>query len=60
MHKVTADKFQKDYCKVCIYKDVCCENYKIACYKIPRERKDYLASMLYSKPTHVIESGDSN
>lgn len=60
MYKVTADKFQKDYCNACIYKDVCCESYKIACYKIPQERKDLLASMLYKKPTKVLKEGDKS
>lgn len=60
MNKVTTDKFQKDYCNICIYKNVCCENDRIACHKVSQERKDYLASMLYNKPTHVLESGDSN
>lgn len=60
MYKVTAEKFEKDYCNICICKDECCENYKIACHKIPQERKDYIASILYNRPTHVVESGDSN
>lgn len=55
MYKVTNEKFQKDYCNVCIYKNECCKNYKIACYKVPQERKDYLASMLYGKPTCVAK-----
>lgn len=60
MYKVTNEKFQKDYYNVCIYKNVCCESHKIACYKAPQERKDFLASILYNKPTHVVEGGDSN
>lgn len=60
MYKVTTDKFHKGYCNRCIYKDVCCEAYKVACFNGPNERLDFLASMVYGKPTHVVKDGDSN
>lgn len=55
MYKVTDGKFYKDYCNRCIYQDVCCEAYKIACSNIPQKRLDYLASMIYGKPTQVLK-----
>lgn len=62
MYKVTIDKFRKNYCgKWCIYKDLCCEAYKTACFNISQENLDYLASMIYNKSTHAItQGGDSN
>lgn len=61
MYKVTANKFHEDYCnKWCIYQDVCCEAYKIACFNVPQERLDYLASMIYGKPTQVLKEGDTS
>lgn len=60
MYKVTADKFHEDYCnKRCIYQDVCCEAYEIVCFDLPQERLDYLASMIYNKPTCVIQRSEN-
>lgn len=59
MYKVKSDKFHKDYCNRCTYQDVCCEAYKIACFNVPQERLDYLASMIYGKPTQVLKEGDT-
>lgn len=59
MYKVAANKFHEDYCKRCTYQDVCCEAYKIACFNVPQERLDYLASMIYDKPTKVLKEGDT-
>ena len=49
----------EDYCNGCIYKDVCCKAYKIVCFNVPQERLDYLASMIYGKPTKVLKEGDT-
>lgn len=61
MNKVTIDKFRTDYCERCIYKEEsCCDSYKIACYKIPQDSMNFLASMLYGKPTEIIPGGEIN
>lgn len=62
MYTVTLDKFKEDYCKHCMYKDdACCENYKIACYNLPQDNINFLASMIYGKPTpQVLKEGDAS
>lgn len=64
MYKVTADKFQKDYCELwCVYYGVCTEKEKEDCYNVSVKRKEQLATMIYNKPTKIIDNpkgGDSN
>lgn len=61
MHTVTLNKFKKDYCKYCIYKDdACCEAYKVACYNLPQDTINFLASMIYGKLTQVLKEGDTS
>lgn len=61
MNKVTIDKFRTDYCERCIYKEEsCCDSYKTACYSVSQDRLNFLASLLYSKPTKVVQGGETN
>lgn len=64
MNKVTADKFHKDYCELwCVYYGVCTDKEKEDCRNVSIERKEQLATMIYNKPTKIIENykgGDSN
>lgn len=55
MKLVFFENFHKDYCELCVYKDLCSEKEKEACMNLNEDNIDYLASILYRTPTHVFK-----
>ena len=55
MFTVTSSKFQKDYCKQCIYYKACTKQEQEDCYNVNLKKKEYLAEMIYGQPTKIID-----
>lgn len=55
MKAVTRKEFQDDFCKTCVYKDICKEDMKHDCYTYDNKKIIHmLAKMMYGEETDVI------
>lgn len=55
MKAVTIKEFQDDFCKTCVYKEICTEDMKRDCYTFDDMKIIHmLAKMIYGEETSVI------
>lgn len=54
MKRVNYQQFKKDYCKNCIYNKICSTNMEKDYVQKDRGLLNYLATMIYGRPTIVM------